>query len=241
MSALSASVRRFSGPSALRVLLALAVSALVAGATTTLQAATITGNTYDLRLLGHVRNASGTVLSTEGYIASPVFNVTSTNLTNNVVPGPIPPLNQPNTLRVDESEAAGTMIIWIRGPLSDPTDTFANILDPNFNVELEFAFVFDNVPANKKVVIEDVRPEQTGDFYNEVSYSQSGLGIPGDPLRLLILLDPEDVQQSISSHVKVHIDFDDNMDRPVIPEPVTAALALVGLVGWAATSRRDRC
>ena len=200
-------------------------------------AATLNSTTYDLRLLGHVKNAAGTVLSTEGYTASPVFNISSTNLVNTTVPSPIPPLLGGNGLRVDESEAGDTAIIWIRGPLNNPNHTFANMLDPDFDVELDFTLQFDNVGPNNKVAITDVRPENgSHGFYNEVSYQTSGLGTAASPLLLAIRLDPADIQGSFStSHVKVQFDF---MEM-IIPEPTTGLLMLTGLVG-AIVCRRKR-
>jgi hypothetical protein len=203
-------------------------------------AAMLTGTTYDLRLLGHVKNAAGTVFSTEGYQASPVFNVFSTNLTNNVIPSPIPPLAAGKTLRVDESEAGGTAIIWIRGPLSDPSDTFANMLDPNFDVELEFTFRFANLPVDQMITISNVKPENgVHGFYSPVSVQTSGVGSVADPLKMLILLDSADIQGGFgTSHVKLHFDYD-TTERPVVPEPATCLLIIAGMLGVAA-SRRSR-
>ena len=241
MSALASSAGRHCGPTVFASFVVLPVVAFALAGSTAVLGATITGNTYDLRLLGHVKNASGSVLSTEGYTASPVFDVFSTNLTNNVVPAPIPPLLTPKTLRVDESAAAGTAIIWIRGPLSDSTETFANILDPNFDVELELALRFSGLPADEKIVISNVKPENGAHgFYSPVSVQQSGTGTAADPLRLLVLLDPADIQGGFgTSHVKLQFDYD-TMDLPPIPEPATAALVLIGLVSWSASTRRTR-
>jgi hypothetical protein len=191
-----------------------------------------------LRLLGHVKNAAGTVLSTEGYQASPVFDVFSTNLTNNIVPSPIPPLAAGKTLRVDESEAAGTAIIWIRGPLSDSTETFANMLDPNFDVELEFTFRFNNLPVDQMITISNVKPENGAHgFYSPVSVQTSGVGSAADPLKMLLLLDTADIQGGFgTSHVKLHFDYD-TTDRPV-PEPATCLLLVSGVLGGAVMRRR---
>jgi hypothetical protein len=208
-----------------------AIVALVAGLSCAAHglAATLNSTTYDLRLLGHVKNPAGTVLSTEGYTASPVFNATSTNLLNTTVPSPIPPLLAPNVLRVDESEAGDTAIIWIRGPLTSANDTFANMLDPNFDVELDLTLRFSELGPLEKVAITDVRPENgTHGFYNEVSYTTSGLGTAASPLLLAIRLDPADIQGTFStSHVKVHFDF---MEM-VIPEPATWLLLSAAFVG----------
>ena len=197
------------------------------------KAATLNGMTYDLALLGHVKNAVGTVLSAEGYTASPVFNASSTNLVNSTVPAPIPPLVAGNALRVDESEAGNTAIFWIRGPLSNPNHTFANMLDPNFDVELDLTLRFDELGPNQKVAIVDVDAENgTNGFYDPVSYSTSGLGTTESPLLLSIRLDPEEIQGTFStSHVKVHVDF---MEM-VIPEPASWLLlsaAMLTMIGY---------
>lgn len=217
---------------------ALIVFAAAFGATAVAPAALLTGTTYDLRLLGHVRNGAGTVLSTEGYQASPVFNITSANLTNNIVPSPIPPLAAGNALRVDESEAAGTAIIWIRGPASDPSDTFANMLDPNFDVELEFTFRFNNLPVDQMITISNVKPENgVHGFYSPVSVQTSGVGSSADPLKMLLLLDPADLQGGFgTSHVKLHFDYD-TADRPVVPEPTTCLLLASAALGGAMLRR----
>jgi hypothetical protein len=158
------------------------------------------------------------------------------------VPTPIPPLVTPKTLRVDESEAAGTAIIWIKGPLSDSTETFANILDPNFDVELELTLRFDGIPAGNMVTVTDVRPENGAHgFYDPVSVQQSGTGTDADPLKLLILLDPADIQPGPRTESYVKIQFDYNDDAVIIPEAATAVLAVIGLVSVAARARRRRC
>lgn len=241
MSALPSRASRLYGQTVFASLVVIVVVLIALAGPTTVFAATITGNTYDLRLLGHVKNAAGSVLSTEGYTASPVFDVFSTNLTNNVVPTPRPPLLTPQTLRVDESEAGGTAIIWIKGPVSDSTNTFANILDPNFNVELELALRFSGLPAGKKVSISNVKPENGAHgFYVPVSVQQSGTGTAADPLRLLVLLNPADIQGGFgTSHVKLQLDYK-NVDLPPVPEPATATLLLIGLVSWSASARRTR-
>jgi hypothetical protein len=200
---------------------------------THVMAATLNSTTYDLRLLGHVKNAAGTVLSTEGYTASPVFNATSTNLVNSTVPSPIPPLAAGNALRVDESEAGDTAIFWIRGPLSNPNNTFANMLDPNFDVELDLTLRFDELGPNEKVAITDVDAENGANgFYDPVSFTTSGVGTAASPLLLAIRLDPAEIQGTFStSHVKVHVDF---MEM-VIPEPASWLLfgaALAAMIGF---------
>jgi hypothetical protein len=199
-------------------------------------AATLNSTTYDLRLLGHVKNPPGTVLSTEGYIASPVFNASSTNLTNNVVPSPIPPLVAGNGLRVDESEAGDTAIFWIRGPLNNPNDTFANMLDPNFDVELDLTLRFAEVGPLEKVQILDVDAENgSHGFYDPVSWTTTGLGTAASPLLLAIRLDPADIQGTFAtSHVKVRVDF---MEM-IIPEPGT--WLLLSLATASAMSFRRR-
>jgi hypothetical protein len=178
------------------------------------------------------------VLSTEGYTASPVFNVTATNLANTTVPSPIPPLAIGNALRVDESEAGDTAIFWIRGPLSNPNDTFANMLDPNFDVELDLTLRFGELGPNEKIAITDVDAENGANgFYDPVSFTTSGLGTAASPLLLSIKLDPDEIQGTFStSHVKVHVDF---MEM-AIPEPASWLLfgtASICMAGFA--SRRQ--
>ena len=221
-----------------RSLSAIAVAIVVSSFAAPTSAATLNGTTYDLLLLGHVQNAAGTQLSVEGYSASPVFDAFSTNVPNTLVATPDPPFDLGNTLRVDESEAGDTAIIWIRGPANNPNDTFTNMLQPNSLVQLHLTLRFDEVGPLEKVVITDVRPENgSHGFYDADSWAISAPGTATTPVQLLVNLDPADIQGTFpTSHVKLQFDF----MTMVIPEPATATLAALGALGAYGLVRRRR-
>jgi hypothetical protein len=208
---------------------------VVLGSAARARAATLNSTTYDLQLMGHVKNSTGTQLSTEGYETTTQFNATFANLPNTIVPAPRPPFDAGDALRVSESEAGDTAIIWIRGPGGAP-HTFANPLDPNYDVELDLTLRFSGLGPNEQVAITDVRPENgSHGFYNEVSYTTSGAGTAANPLLLSIRLDPADIQGPFStSHVKVQLDF----AEVVIPEPATWVMLSVALAGASICRRR---
>ena len=217
----------------------LAAAIVVVGFATPSFAAMI--GTYSLRFDAHVK--SGANVGVEGHFnanipyISPV--VPPHELPANIDPGS--PLNNANDLRVTETEFANHVVISINSKNTiDPI--FANPLDPAFLVEWEGIFSWTNVDPLEKIAVTQIGFEHFNSlpFPAPTMQTVSGTGSVADPLRILLKISASQFNASpggqIDGPVKIHFEY---MEMP-IPEPTSAALALLGLVGLAGLARR-RC
>jgi len=122
-------------------------------------------------------------------------------------------------------------------------DIFNNALDSNIALPVNFDGLFysNSIGANQKVAIAAVQIEQipaagTPPFPAPGSQVFSGKGTQADPLRVQLGIAASQVA-SRNGAVKIHL-YHSLMRAPEIPEPTSAILALVGVVGLASVTRR---
>jgi hypothetical protein len=202
--------------------------------------------TYSLRLDAHVKSGANTGI--EGHFNSNIPYISPVNpahtLPATIDPGN--PLDEARDLRLQETEAAQHIVIFITNQTADAKlgAIFANPLDPAFQVEWEGVFAWSSVPEGQKVVITSVGFEQANSlpFPAPASQTITGYGTIANPLRVLLHIDPSQFNptpsQEIVGPLKIHLEYM-TMTVPV-PEPATAGLLLVGIVGAASAVRRRR-
>jgi MYXO-CTERM domain-containing protein len=218
-------------------LLAAAIVVVVVGFATPSFAAMV--GTYSLRFDAHVKSGANTGIEGHFNANIPYINPVDPphELPANIDPGS--PLDDAIDLRVTETEFANHVIISINSKNTiDPI--FANPLDPAFLVEWEGNFSWTNVDPLEKIVAKNIGFEH----YNLIPFpapamqTVSGQGSVADPLRILLKIDPSQFNPTpsgrINGPVKIHFDY----MRMIVPEPTSAALALLGLVGLAGLARR---
>lgn len=200
--------------------------------------------TYSMRLDAHVKSGGNT--GVEGHFNPDVPYITPENPPHQLPAtiDPPSPLDDARDLILDETEAAQRITIFITNTTADAKlgDIFANPLDPAFAVEWEGIFSWTNVPAGQKIAITSIGFEQgnTSPFPPPASQMISGYGTVANPLRVLLGLDPSQFNPTPGNEIvgplKIHLDY---MTMPV-PEPATAGLLLVGVIGAAGAIRRRR-
>jgi PEP-CTERM motif len=144
-------------------------------------------------------------------------------------------------LDVSWTEAAQHAILTIsRASIGD---AFVNPLDNNFALPIEFDgyFYSNSLPAGNKIAINSVQIEAlpaigVSPFPAPGSQVITGLGTQANPLRVQLGIAANQLRENTSSdyEIKIHLLYS-NM---VVPEPATAALMLLGLVGCVGLGRR---
>jgi hypothetical protein len=222
----------------------LATAIVVVGLATPSFAAMI--GTYSLRLDAHVKSGANTGI--EGHFNSSIPYISPVNppheLPATIDPGN--PLDDARDLRVTETEASQHIVISITNQTADAKlgAIFANPLDPAFPVEWEGVFAWSSVLPGQQVTITSVGFEQANSlpFPPPASQSITGFGSVANPLRVLLHIDPSQFNPTPSNEIigplKIHLTY--TTTTVPAPEPATAGLLLVGIVGVASAARRRR-
>jgi MYXO-CTERM domain-containing protein len=229
------------------------VAVIVLVGTTTGQAGLI-GTNYFVRYDGQVRSGANT--GVEGHNATLPF--ATDNIPTHEIPvtsNPSAPLSAARVLTVTETEFLGPMmtnhvILDIQGKFSaGGPDAFVNNLDSNVALPIEFEGRFYSNDPTMQLVLDlakvidvgggvthdTVEIENFGNFYKlpPAQKQVSGSGTEADPLRIVLNIAASMVPLN-NGRVKVHFYFGERE----IPEPTTAALALVGLAAACGSIRR---
>jgi PEP-CTERM motif len=200
--------------------------------------------TYSMRLDAHVKSGGNT--GVEGHFNPNVPYITPENPPHQLPAtiDPPNPLDDARDLILDETEAAQHIVIFITNTTADAKlgDIFANPLDPAFDVEWEGIFSWTNVPAGEKIAITSIGFENgnISPFPPPSSQTVSGYGTVANPLHVLLGIDPSQFNPTFGNEIigplKIHLEY---MTMRV-PEPATAGLLLVGIIGAAGAIRRRR-
>jgi hypothetical protein len=147
-------------------------------------------------------------------------------------------------LDVSWTEAAQHAILTIsRAAIGDAFINPLNTTDFALPIEFEGFFYSNSLPAGQKINVDSVQIEAlpaigVSPFPAPGFQMITGLGTQANPLRVQLGIAGNQLREGTSSdyEIKIHLLYS-NM---VVPEPTSAALALLGLVGFAGLGRRRR-